>query len=254
MGKDEVEAAIGVLEAWGRTVDNWVLICAAIVAFSLAAEVIFSVLHWRNENKLRPLRTEQTRLHNLELVELGNVAEEARRETARLSAEAETARASIAEANARAAEASARAVEAQLALEKFKAPRTLSLEQQAKIIGEMKQFSGTPFVLGVFIEPEAIALLTQVDEILIAAGWVEQEWKASAIVYSREGKPNVGYTTITGLYIQADNSHAADFGQIVVKLASLLSDAGIDAKAEVGRMVPNTNNDAIKILIGQKPR
>jgi hypothetical protein len=160
-----------------------------------------------------------------------------------------------AQANAQAAEASARAVEAQLALEKFKAPRTLSLEQQAKIIGEMKQFSGTPFVLGVFQEPEALALLTQVEDILIAAGWVEQEWKSGGdVVGARQGRPTIGYTFVTGLYVQADNSHAADFTPIVVQLASLLSDAGIDAKPEVGRMAPNTNNDAIKILIGQKPR
>ena len=56
MGKEEVEVAIRGLESWGRTVDNWVLICAAFVAIFLAAEVIFSVAHWRNENKLRPLR------------------------------------------------------------------------------------------------------------------------------------------------------------------------------------------------------
>jgi hypothetical protein len=160
-----------------------------------------------------------------------------------------------AQANARAAEASAHAVEAQFALEKFKAPRTLSFEQQAKIIGEMKQFSGTPFVLGVFQEPEALALLTQIEDILIKAGWVEEEWKSGGdVVYSRQGRPNIGYTFVTGLYVQADYSHAADFRPIVMLLASLLSDAGIDAKPEVGRMAPNTNNDAIKILIGQKPR
>jgi hypothetical protein len=48
MGKAEVEAAIKVLEDLGRTVDNWVLICAAGVAIFLAAEVVFSVIHWRS--------------------------------------------------------------------------------------------------------------------------------------------------------------------------------------------------------------
>jgi hypothetical protein len=45
MGKEEIEAAISALEVWGRTVDNWVLICAAGVAIFLAAEVVFSVSH-----------------------------------------------------------------------------------------------------------------------------------------------------------------------------------------------------------------
>ncbi len=153
------------------------------------------------------------------------------------------------------ADALERAANAELALAKFRAPRTLSSEQQAKITGEMKQFSGTPFVFGVFQEPEALALLTQVDDILIAAGWVEQEWKSGGdVVYAHQGRPNIGNTFVTGVYVQADNSYAADFGPIVAKLALLLSDAGIDAKPEVGRMAPNTNNDAIKILVGQKPR
>jgi hypothetical protein len=68
------------------------------------------------------------------------------------------------------------------------------------------------------------------------------------------GHPIAGYTFVTGIYVQADASHAADLGPIVGALATLLSGAGMEAKAEIGRMVPNTNNDAIKILIGQKPR
>jgi len=59
---------------------------------------------------------------------------------------------------------------------------------------------------------------------------------------------------VTGVYVQADIKHAADFGPIVQKLAKLISGAGIETKPEVGRMAPDTNNDAVKILIGQKPR
>jgi hypothetical protein len=64
MSKDEVEAAIKVLETWGRTIDNWVLICAIGVAIFLAAEVIFSIAHWINDKHLRPLRIEQNRLYD----------------------------------------------------------------------------------------------------------------------------------------------------------------------------------------------
>ena len=45
MGKEEVEAAINALEAWGRTIDLWVMICAIGVAIFLLGEVIFSVAH-----------------------------------------------------------------------------------------------------------------------------------------------------------------------------------------------------------------
>jgi len=115
MNKDEVDSAITALEVWGRFEDNWVLICAAGVALFLALEVVFSVAHWRNERALRPLRTEQSRLHAIELAELGRTAEEAKKETARLSAEADTAKAEIAKANASAAAANERAAQIQQA-------------------------------------------------------------------------------------------------------------------------------------------
>lgn len=154
------------------------------------------------------------------------------------------------------AEANARAAEAQLALEKFRAGRTLTPEQRAKITEEMRPFAGTPVVFGVFQDPEPIALLDQLSDALTLAGWSEQEWKSGGdIVMTRgAGHSIAGYTLVSGLYVQADNSHADDFGPIVAKLAKLLTDAGIPAKPEVGHMAPNTNNDAIKILIGQKPR
>jgi hypothetical protein len=44
-----------------------------------------------------------------------------------------------------AAEANARAVEAQLALEKFKSPRAISVEQRNRIAEQMKQFAGQQY-------------------------------------------------------------------------------------------------------------
>src|SRR5580700_4461406 len=72
MTKEAVDAAVTSLEAWGRSVDNWVLIFAALVAVALTFEVIFSVLHWKNENTLRPLRAEQARLNALQIATLEN--------------------------------------------------------------------------------------------------------------------------------------------------------------------------------------
>jgi hypothetical protein len=64
-------------------------------------------------------------------------------EASRLSAEAEAARAAIADANARAAEATQKAAEAQLALERFRAPRQLTPQQQAELRDKMAPFAGT---------------------------------------------------------------------------------------------------------------
>ena len=60
------------------------------------------------------------------------------KEASRLSADAEIAHAQIAEANAR-------ALEARLALEKFKAPRSIALEQAADISNKLTSFKGTRF-------------------------------------------------------------------------------------------------------------
>jgi hypothetical protein len=70
MTKEEVDAAIAALEGWGRSLDTWVLICAAIFAIFLAAEAALGVAHWLNEGHLRPLRAEQARLQALEVARL----------------------------------------------------------------------------------------------------------------------------------------------------------------------------------------
>ena len=228
-------------EYWYPVAWKGVLAAGLITAIGACAGIVFLLLQWRTSSVLE--QQSEWRTSALEV------------QAKRADADLAGAKADIASADARAADANARALEAQLALEKFKAPRTLTSERQTTIAAEMKRFSGTPFVLGVFQEQEALALQAQIESILTEAGWVEQEWKSGGdIVAVRPGRPNMGYTFVTGLYVQADNSHAPDFGPIVEKLAKLLSDAGIEAKPEIGRMAPNTNNDAIKILIGQKPR
>ena len=93
----------------------------------------------------------------------------------------------------------------------------------------------------------------EVDTVLGDAGWVGKEWKGPGdIVGSRMNRPIVGYTFVSGIYVQIDNRHAADFTPIAEALANLLTEDGIAAKAEIGRIPENTNNDVIQILIGKK--
>jgi len=181
---------------------------------------------------------------------------EAGKKVAASAAIGETAKADASKANEAAERAKAEAAKATLELAKIKAPRLLNAAQQAALIAEMKLYSKTPVVFGVFQEPEALAFLDQLSKLLIAAGWTEEEWKSGGdIALTRGGlHPVAGFTSVTGVYVQADATHANDFGPIVSKLAKFLSDAGVEATPEVGHMGPNTNNDAIKILIGQKPR
>ena len=160
----------------------------------------------------------------------------------------------IVAAQERASVAEQRAAEANLELAKIKAPRILTPAAQQHVSEQMRAFAGTPFTMGVFNDPEPIDLMNQIDNALVAAGWQETEWKSGGdIVIGRSPRPNFGYTLVIGLYVQADNKHASDFGPIVQALAAILTAEGVPAKPEVGRMAPETNNDAIKILVGKKP-
>jgi hypothetical protein len=200
------------------------------------------------------------RLTRLELAdskrELDAYKVDAEKKVAASAAIGETAKADASKANESAERAKAEAAKANLELAKIKAPRLLSAALEASLIAEIKRYSKTPVVFGVFQDPEALGLLDQLSKALLAAGWTEEEWKSGGdIALTRGGShPTAGFTSVAGVYVQADAAHANDFGPIVSRLAKLLSDAGIEAKAEVGRMAPDTNNNAIKILIGQKPR
>jgi len=63
------------------------------------------------------------------------------------------------------------ASDAALALEKFKEPRTLSPEQQDKLIAALKPFAGQNFAFAVFPDPEPLALLRVLDTLAKSAGW-----------------------------------------------------------------------------------
>lgn len=92
-------------------------------------------------------------------------------EAVKANADAESARAEIAEANAR-------ALEAKVALEKFKAPRLLTIEQGTRIADKLKAFAGTRYDagLGPKGDPEPLYLLRGIANGLSHAGWLQVPW------------------------------------------------------------------------------
>lgn len=197
MDKVSVEAAITALEATGRTIDNWVLIFAAGVAICLTVEVVFSVAHWQNEKRLRSLRAELARIHTEELTNLKTVAEEAK----------------------------ARAKEAELALEKFKAPRTLTPVQRDKIIESLKPFGKVQFDMAVD-GAEAIDFAILVAErVLAKANWQWVPWTLGGGITNLPGRVQVGIVTHFGVAIQVYNPGLEAAAQ---SLAKGMTDAGIE--------------------------
>jgi hypothetical protein len=170
--------------------------------------------------------------------------------------EAETKR-SIADsdiANRGAAEANARAVEAQLALEKFKAPRKLSSEQQSAIVGKIRRFSGQRFDMALnSADPEAAALQQSIEGMLRLAGWEQVDWKGGDLVFTRPGKPVLGIITMVGVFAQMERDKASAFEAAAVILMGSLNLEGIQSKAEAGSIEMAENKDVMHIMVGKKP-
>lgn len=146
------------------------------------------------------------------------------------------------------------AAEARLELARLKLPRNLTVEQQDQISQIARQFPGTPFVLTIFNDPEAISLMGQIEDSLVAGGWIEQEWGAGrSIMFTRQDKPSLNLNSLVGLYVQADASKSDEFTAPVVLIANLLKAAGIAALSQVGPMASEMDKNVIFIQVGKKP-
>jgi len=77
----------------------------------------------------------------------------------------------LAKQKERTAKAEDAAANAALALAKFKEPRSLSPEQQTKLIADTKPFASQNFAFAVFPDPEPQALARVIDGLLKSVGW-----------------------------------------------------------------------------------
>lgn len=167
------------------------------------------------------------------------------RATAQAVAESDIAKESAAKANAAAAEA-------QLALEQFKADRTLNADQQTQLIGKLKKFAGQLYILSVVPEQEPIRLIKLLDTILTEAGW--KNIPGPAVVRTAEGIA-VSTAVAPGVRVQIASSRAADDGFVTRarEVAEALNDEGI--AAEAAKVVEiETDPTAIQIRVGSKPK
>jgi hypothetical protein len=155
------------------------------------------------------------------------------------------------------AEANERAVQAALALEKFKAPRTIVPEQGARIIAAVKGFAGTSFDMAVIQgDPEATYFLRQLANILGTASWTWVEFNHPSGPFMTVAKfpdtPNFGYLARLGISIEMHSEKAAEFSGAAKALADALNAEGITAATgnEPTQDIPN--HDAMHIIVGKK--
>jgi len=150
------------------------------------------------------------------------------------------------------AEANARAMEAQLALEKFKAPRSLSAEQQDRIATKVRPFGSIPFDFAVQTDPESINLMEQISASLESAGWIRKPWKDGGVIFTPQGKPPAGIVSFSGLAIQIDVSKTAEWDWAASTLWKAIEAEGIAATA-VRLNDKSENANAVHIKVGKKP-
>jgi hypothetical protein len=149
------------------------------------------------------------------------------------------------------AEANARAVEAQLALERYKAPRQLTPEQQAHISAKIASFGKTPFDVALQPDLEPIGLMRQILSALKQAGWTHVAWKtAGGIQFTIEPDlPGAGILYAEGVHIEFAPSKP-EWEPAVTALGTALHAEGIAVKAT---RASGANAEAIHVVVGRKP-
>jgi hypothetical protein len=172
--------------------------------------------------------------------------------TSALEVQSKRALADLAAAQANIADANARALEAQAALAKYKAPRTLTPEQQAKISDKLKRFGPLKFDAGVGPkgDPEPLYILRNIFSSLISAGWVQIPWTGGGETYTDPPMLAVGLSSVTNVIVDVHPDYWAKYGAAAQALADALRTEGIDAIAD--SKPTSINNDAIHLRIGRK--
>ena len=157
----------------------------------------------------------------------------------------------VAIAEARAAEANAVASQAQLELAKLKQPRTITPENQEKIIASLTTFAGQHFSFSVYSDPEALALVRVLDAMLKSAGWIRVPSQIGDIVVDVAGETaGTSNDSGVGAFIGSDNSDAKP---ALLTLSKVLTDAGIPCQANRTEQLRNKIPKAIVVNVGKKP-
>ncbi|CAN7312401.1 hypothetical protein LJR029_005476 [Caballeronia sp. LjRoot29] len=230
MDKEVLEASLSGLDRWA--------ICALIVlAIGAVGAAIVGFLQWRTNDQLRAIQTAE------------NLAQQ--KEILRLSSESDASRAAIAQANKETAIAQQNAMEAKLELEKFKAPRTLSVEQQKRIYEKLLAFKLIQFDAATVNESEAVYLLDGIEQILVALDWKETAWPGDPNIH-RNGKQPIGQAVEVGISVQVDASQP-ELEKAAKALSAALVAEGISARAEfTPPNSPSKNKDVLHLIIGKK--
>jgi hypothetical protein len=232
------------LEAAARMSDaaNWVLIVSLVIGAASAVLVLYTTgikeAKWNVDRQV----SHET------IVKLQTAVSEANTRAAQAGDAVAAANARAAQAADEALEANARATEAgaALSLARYQTPRTLSQEQQSRIIEKLQTLAPAPYDVSVASGPEPAMLLMRIDEMLGAAKWIRRERDAGTDQSAR-----IDADSVEGVSVEIADSKREDWEPTVIALILALRAEGIFAN---GTANPDADPSAIHLAIGNKPQ
>lgn len=220
------------LEASLSSIDWWLTVFAILAAVFVVGGAVLGACRLVKSNRLQTILTAENLSLQQNIARLGVNAEELKHQVAL---------------------AEQRAVEATLELAKFRAPRTLTVEQQATITQRVKAFAGTRFDATVIRnDPETYQLLDMITPALEAAGWTQVNWNNNDAVLKRSSKPDVGEWAAQSVIIAVPHDLISQLWPAAESLASALAAEGILAQAQDAEGMSVKNNKVLHLLIGRK--
>jgi hypothetical protein len=153
-------------------------------------------------------------------------------------------------------EAIDRAAKAENDLLEFRKPRRalITAENKARLIERISPFAGTQFDTGLGSGGEQMHFLWDLEEVPTAAKWQQLNWGVHAVgvpTYIRNRRPVAGIVMAENVEIQMDPASRQSNLNSAQALIAALKEIGV-AAAEADPIFPNTNAQAIHILVGPK--
>jgi hypothetical protein len=193
---------------------------------------------------------------NTRIADASTRGDEARKDAAKaneraatLEKEAASLSVDVATANERAAKADEKAAEAQLALERFKAPRSLSLDAQQRIVEKLKTYAGQQVSFSVVGENEPIAFQRLLKAVLLNAGWVPIAPQVGDLQVDDAG---VMFGVAVEVQVrQEDAAAGTPVAGVTIAVTEALAAEGIAATSTINPKLKVAN--AINIAVGTKP-
>jgi hypothetical protein len=232
--KEELDAAITVVESSISGMETWVIPFAILVAVGVAGEAVIGVKQLLNNRELHGLRVKQGEFIDQERAELKTGV----------------------------AKAEKSAADSKLALEKFKAPRRVDFSNKALEI-QLAPFPGTQWDALVAPDIESRDFLSRLETALRIAKWAQIDWKGVVPGMARGGSSRIvgpipsyfGGVFSSGTLIAINQEHSRVPDSPVLKaaeaLAKALKDMDIACSGVVGMDV-SANASAIHLIVGPK--